>query len=109
MKEFVFHGIITREENQYKAMCLELDITFSGGSSPEEARENLKEAVEEHMQSRQEDNGRQNLIPGFSPEEVMEKYSSKLIQILSAPRQFPEFYQFKEVATYTQPEECGIN
>ena len=40
-----FTAIIEREENQYVALCPELDIA-SQGKTVEEARENLKEALE---------------------------------------------------------------
>jgi len=40
-----FTAIIEREENQYVALCPELDIA-SQGISVEEARKNLKEALE---------------------------------------------------------------
>ncbi len=40
-----FTAIIEREENQYVALCPELDIA-SQGDTVEEARRNLKEALE---------------------------------------------------------------
>ena len=40
-----FTAIIEREENQYVALCPELDIA-SQGNNVEEARQNLKEALE---------------------------------------------------------------
>ena len=40
-----FTAIIEREENQYVALCPELDIA-NQGESVEEARKNLKEALE---------------------------------------------------------------
>lgn len=40
-----FTAIIEREENQYVALCPELDIA-SQGDTVEEARTNLKEALE---------------------------------------------------------------
>jgi len=40
-----FTAIIEREENQYVALCPELDIA-SQGNTIEEARQNLKEALE---------------------------------------------------------------
>jgi predicted RNase H-like HicB family nuclease len=40
-----FTAVIEREENQYVALCPELDIA-SQGDSVEEARKNLKEALE---------------------------------------------------------------
>ncbi len=40
-----FTAVIEREDNMYVALCPELDIT-SQGESVEEARSNLKEAIE---------------------------------------------------------------
>ena len=40
-----FTAIIEREENMYVALCPELDIA-SQGDTVEEARKNLKEAIE---------------------------------------------------------------
>jgi predicted RNase H-like HicB family nuclease len=40
-----FTAIIEREDDQYVALCPELDIASQGGSV-EEARRNLKEALE---------------------------------------------------------------
>ncbi len=43
-------AIITKEEEWYVARCPELDVT-SQGKTFEEARENLKEAVELYIES----------------------------------------------------------
>ena len=45
-----FTAIIEREDNQYVALCPELDIA-SQGSTVEEARLNLKEALELFFES----------------------------------------------------------
>lgn len=45
MKTFPFTAIIEREASGFVALCVELDIA-SQGSSVEEARQNLQEAVE---------------------------------------------------------------
>lgn len=98
MKEFIFHGIITKEDDQYMAVCLELDITTRGEVSPEEARGSLKEAVERHIESFQEVDGKWVDISKFTTEEAMETYAHMLSAVLNTPDQFMEFYQFKEVA-----------
>ena len=54
MKEFVFHGIIQHDEDTYNAVCLELDVNAEGATI-EEARKNLKEAVEVYIESIQYD------------------------------------------------------
>jgi predicted RNase H-like HicB family nuclease len=45
-----FTAIIEKEENQYVALCPELDIASQGGSV-EEARANLVEALELFLES----------------------------------------------------------
>jgi predicted RNase H-like HicB family nuclease len=45
-----FTAIIKKEDNMYVSLCPELDIS-SQGKSVEEARENLKEAIELFLES----------------------------------------------------------
>jgi predicted RNase H-like HicB family nuclease len=45
-----FTAVITREENWYVAHCVELGVV-SQGKTIEEAKANLKEAVELYMES----------------------------------------------------------
>lgn len=71
MKEFIFHGIVQKEEDCYTAICLELDIATEGNSL-EEARENLKEAVEVYIESVIADNEEEEFIPRAVPEEINE-------------------------------------
>jgi len=44
-KKHQFTAVIEREDNMYVALCPELDIASQGGTV-EEARNNLKEAIE---------------------------------------------------------------
>jgi predicted RNase H-like HicB family nuclease len=96
MQQFVFHGIIEKEEDRYTAICLELDIATEGDSL-EEARRNLKEAVEGYIESVQEDNEDAEFIPRPVPEHVIEKYFKKFKELLRSS-QPSEFYEFREVA-----------
>jgi predicted RNase H-like HicB family nuclease len=70
MKEFIFHGIIQKEEDRYTSICLELDIATEGGAI-EEARKNLKEAVEGYIESVIEEGEEEEFIPRPVPETVV--------------------------------------
>ena len=50
MTEYKLSALITKEDDWYVARCVELDVT-SQGKTFEEARENLKEAVELYIES----------------------------------------------------------
>ena len=49
MMEFIFHGIIQKEEDTYVAKCPEVG-TVSQGKTIEEALANLKEATELYLE-----------------------------------------------------------
>jgi len=97
MKEFIFHGIVQKEEDCYTAICLELDIATEGNSL-EEARKNLREAVEGYIESVIADNEEEEFIPRAVPEEIVEKYFKKFREALRSA-QPSEFYEFGEVAS----------
>lgn len=59
-----FTAIIEREENQYVALCPELDIA-SQGDTVEEARKNLQEALELFFET-------------ASPQEIRERLHSEV-------------------------------
>ncbi len=59
-----FTAIIEREENQYVALCPELDIA-SQGDSVEEARSNLKEALELFFETASEQEMKDYFHRGF--------------------------------------------
>ena len=69
----------------------------SEGDSLQEARENLKEAVEVYIESVYRDNEEEEFIPRPVPEELVEKYFRKFKELLCSP-QPSEFYEFREVA-----------
>ncbi len=96
MQGFIFHGIIEKEEDRYTAICLELDIATEGDTL-EDARKNLKEAVEGYIESVQRDNEEEEFIPRPVPEELVEKYFGKFKELLRSS-QPSEFYEFREVA-----------
>ncbi|MBP6965476.1 MAG: type II toxin-antitoxin system HicB family antitoxin [Armatimonadetes bacterium] len=50
MKEYEVSALITKEDRWYVARCAELNVT-SQGESVEEAKANLKEAVELYIES----------------------------------------------------------
>ncbi len=50
MKEYIFHGIIEKEEDVYCALCLELDVATEADTL-EGAKKNLREAVEGYVES----------------------------------------------------------
>lgn len=50
MAEYELSALIKREDDWYVARCVELDVT-SQGRTFEEARENLREAVELYIES----------------------------------------------------------
>ena len=49
MDKLAFHGIIEKENGLYSALCLELDVA-SQGKTIEEAKKNLREAVELYLE-----------------------------------------------------------
>ncbi len=59
-----FTAIIEREENQYVALCPELDVA-SQGDTVEEARKNLQEALELFFET-------------ASPQEIRERLHSEV-------------------------------
>ncbi|MEW5939881.1 MAG: type II toxin-antitoxin system HicB family antitoxin [Chloroflexota bacterium] len=54
MEMFVFTGIIWKEDEEFSALCPELDVA-SQGSTPAEARANLLEAASLHLEGSFED------------------------------------------------------
>ena len=54
MDMFVFTGILWNEDNEYSALCPELDVT-SQGKRLTEARKNLLEAASLHLEGSFED------------------------------------------------------
>ncbi|HJH27377.1 MAG TPA: hypothetical protein C5S37_11605 [Methanophagales archaeon] len=72
MKEYIFHGIIEKEEDVYCALCLELDIATEADTL-EGAKKNLREAVEGYVESVVRDDEEDEFIPRSVPEEVIKE------------------------------------
>ena len=96
MKELVFHGIIEKSDDVYTALCLELDIATEG-ETLQEARKNLKEAVEVYLESVIADNEEAVFIPRPVPDDVIEEYFQRLKLMLKSSSS-SEFYEFSETA-----------
>jgi predicted RNase H-like HicB family nuclease len=96
MKEFIFHGIIQKEEDRYTAICLELDVATEGDSL-EEAKKNLKEAVEGYIESVVEEGEEAEFIPRPVPQDIIEEYLQKFKEHLLS-HQPSELYEYRDVA-----------
>ncbi|NQU50956.1 MAG: hypothetical protein HQ522_00285 [Bacteroidetes bacterium] len=96
MNEISFHGIIEKSNDIYTAVCLELDISTEG-QTLQEAKFNLKEAVEGYLESVKNDNEEDEFIPRPVPEEVIEEYYQRFKTLLKSSAN-SEFYEFSEKA-----------
>lgn len=83
MSMFVFTGIIWQEEEEYSALCPELDVATQGETS-EEARKNLLEAAALHLEGCFEDG-----LPYLRPIPVEEDPRN------SHPAESMEIFKFK--------------
>ena len=95
MKEYIFHGIIEKEEDVYCALCLELDIATEADTL-EGAKKNLREAVEGYVKSVVRDDEEDEFIPRPVPEEVIKEYELRFKKYLSSFRP-PELYGYREM------------
>ncbi|MDI6793020.1 MAG: hypothetical protein QME81_09160 [bacterium] len=95
MDKFIFHGVIEKEVDRYKAICLELDIATEGRTL-EDARRNLKEAVEGYLECAAKEGDIEIFVPRPVPEEVMQKYETLFRKALYAPPP-TEIYEFGDV------------
>lgn len=73
------HILIEKEEDLYSALCLELNIA-SQGKTVEEAKENIKEAVELYLEDVWEDGDEKGFIPRPAPLEEWLKYFQQKAQ-----------------------------
>ena len=69
MKEYIFHGVIEKEEDVYCALCLELDVATEADTL-EGAKKNLREAVEGYVESVVRDNEEDEFIPRSVPDKT---------------------------------------
>ena len=95
MKEYIFHGIIEKEEDVYCALCLELDIATEADTL-EGAKKNLREAVEGYVKSVVRDGEGEEFIPRPVPGEVIKEYELRFKRYLSSFRP-PELYGYSEM------------
>ena len=66
MRKLTFHNLIEKEGELYSAICLELNVA-SQGSTPEEAEENLREAIELYLEDVFEAGDEADFIPRPAP------------------------------------------
>ena len=76
------HGLIEKEGNLYSALCLELDVA-SQGETIQEAKQNLKEAVELYLETVYEEGDEREFIPRPAPVEEWLKYFEVQARALS--------------------------
>ena len=95
MNKFIFHGIVEKVIDRYKAICLELDIATEG-KNLEEAKQNLKEAVEGYLECAVKEGDMDVFVPRPVPEDVIRKYENSFRETLymSPPT---EIYEFGDV------------
>ena len=87
MNRYVFHGIIEKEGDVYCALCLELDIATEADTL-EEAKKNLREAVEGYVESVVRDGEESDFIPRPVPEEVIQDYERSTLYLKSLDKPF---------------------
>jgi predicted RNase H-like HicB family nuclease len=95
MNEYVFHGIIEKEDDVYYALCLELDIATEADTL-EGAKKNLREAVEGYVESVVQDGEESDFIPRPVPEKVIRDYERRFKSYLSSSRPV-ELYGYSEI------------
>jgi predicted RNase H-like HicB family nuclease len=79
MEMFVFTGILWKEDNEYSALCPELDVA-SQGKTFAEARKNLLEATTLHLEGSFED-GLPYLRPIPSEEDPRNSLPAKALEV----------------------------
>jgi len=102
MKEYIFHGVIEKEEDVYCALCLELDVATEADTL-EGAKKNLREAVEGYVESVVRDNEEDEFIPRSVPEEVIKEYELRFKKYLSSFRPL-ELYGYSEMVHAKIPQ-----
>jgi predicted RNase H-like HicB family nuclease len=76
-RDLVFRGFIKPEEDQFVAICIDLDIVGQG-STPDEAAANCAELVQEYVEFVLENHANRihEYIPRRSPEDLIKEYDS---------------------------------
>ena len=73
MSDVDFHILIEKENDLYSALCLELDVA-SQGETIQEAKRNIREAIELYLESVVEAGEEEDFIPRAAPTEEWLKY-----------------------------------
>ncbi len=73
MSKLIFHNLIEKEGELYSSICLELNVA-SQGTTPQEAEENLEEAIELYLEDVFEAGDEKEFIPRPAPTEEWIKY-----------------------------------
>ena len=73
MNDIDFHILVEREDDLYLALCLELDAA-SQGETIQEAKRNIREAIELYLESVVEAGEEEDFIPRPAPAEEWLKY-----------------------------------
>ena len=73
MRKLILHNLIEKEYELYSAICLELNVA-SQGTTPDEAEENLEEAIELYLEDVFEAGDEAEFIPRPAPTEEWIKY-----------------------------------
>ena len=66
MDKLLFHALIEKENGSYSALCLEIDVA-SQGKTIQQAKKNLREAVELYLEDVIEVNEEKDFIPRPAP------------------------------------------
>lgn len=94
-QSLLYHGLISKEEDRYCALCVEFNIATEG-KTLEEAKRKLKEAVEGYLEVVMEMENQEGLIPRHAPEFLVTEYEMSFRQALT--QQTPtELYVFGEI------------
>ena len=95
MNDYIFHGIIEKDDDVYCALCLELDIATEADTL-EGAKKNLRDAVEGYVESVVRDGEEDEFIPRPVPAEVIRKYELRFKNYLGSFSP-SEFYGYSEI------------
>ncbi|MDP3639859.1 MAG: type II toxin-antitoxin system HicB family antitoxin [Nanoarchaeota archaeon] len=87
-KELILTVVIKKERGTYSSWCPELDVA-SQGNTVEEARKNLKEAVELHVETMVQNGDLQALLDklGLTPKDLQKE--TILPEFFSGPLEIP--------------------
>ena len=71
-QSLLYHGLISKEEDRYCALCVEFNIATEG-KTLDEAKRNLKEAVEGYLEVAMEMENQEGLIPRHAPADLVKE------------------------------------